>query len=55
MTLVVSASLILLMEKEIAVVSAAVEQLSNTAGFMLALLCLAVQISRNPDSHLHQY
>lgn len=41
MTLVVPASLILLMEKEIAVVSAAIEHLSNSAGFMLALLCLA--------------
>lgn len=41
MTLSVSGPPILSMAKEIAVVSAAIEQLSNSAGFTLALLCLA--------------
>lgn len=44
----VSASLILLMEKEIAVVSAAIEKLSNSTGFTLALLCLSYVNQQKP-------
>lgn len=41
MRLLVSISLVLLMVKETTVVSAAIEQLSNSAGCTVVLLCLA--------------